>query len=51
MFGDKDKLKQVMVNLILNAIKYTEDGKIEVLVEEDQKNAKSDSKRHWNWYS
>lgn len=40
VFGDKEKLKQVMVNLILNAIKYTEDGKVEVLVEEDQKNAK-----------
>jgi two-component system, OmpR family, phosphate regulon sensor histidine kinase PhoR len=40
VFGDKEKLKQVMVNLILNAIKYTETGKVEVLVEEDQKNAK-----------
>jgi len=40
VFGDKEKLKQVLVNLILNAIKYTEDGKVEVLVEEDQKNAK-----------
>jgi two-component system, OmpR family, phosphate regulon sensor histidine kinase PhoR len=40
VFGDKEKLKQVLVNLTLNAIKYTEDGKVEVLVEEDQKNAK-----------
>ena len=40
VFGDKDKLKQVFVNLILNAIKYTEKGKVEVLVEEEQKNVK-----------
>jgi two-component system phosphate regulon sensor histidine kinase PhoR len=40
VFGDKEKLKQVLVNLILNAIKYTEIGKVEVLVEEDQKNVK-----------
>ena len=40
VFGDKDKLRQVLINLILNAIKYTEKGKIEVLVEEDDKYAK-----------
>jgi len=40
VFGDKDKLKQVFVNLILNAVKYTEKGKVEVLVEEEQKNVK-----------
>ena len=40
VFGDKDKLKQVFVNLILNAIKYTEKGKVEVIVEEEQKNVK-----------
>ena len=40
VFGDKEKLKQVMVNLIQNAIKYTEKGKIEISVEEDTKNAK-----------
>jgi len=40
VFGDKDKLRQVLINLILNAIKYTEKGKIEVLVEEDDKHAK-----------
>jgi len=36
-FGDKNKLRQVMINLIQNAIKYTEKGKVEVLVEEEQK--------------
>jgi len=40
VFGDKEKLKQVMINLIYNAIKYTEKGKVEVLVEEDIKNVK-----------
>ncbi len=40
VFGDKDKLRQVLINLILNAVKYTEKGKIEVTVEEDTKNAK-----------
>jgi two-component system phosphate regulon sensor histidine kinase PhoR len=35
LFGDKKRLKQVMTNLVTNAIKYTETGKIEIgLVEE-----------------
>ncbi len=37
LYGDKPRLKQVMVNLISNAIKYTEEGRIEVLVEEEKK--------------
>ncbi len=40
VFGDKEKLKQVLVNLILNAVKYTEKGKVEVLIEEENKHAK-----------
>lgn len=40
VFGDKDKLRQVLVNLILNSIKYTEKGKVEVLIEEENKHAK-----------
>lgn len=36
LFGDKIKLKQALDNLITNAIKYTETGKVEVLVEEDK---------------
>jgi len=40
LFGDKSKLKQAFTNLITNAIKYTEHGKVEVLVEEEQKYAK-----------
>jgi two-component system phosphate regulon sensor histidine kinase PhoR len=35
LFGDKTKLKQVLVNLITNAIKYTEKGTIKVIVEEE----------------
>lgn len=37
VFGDKDKLRQVFVNLIQNAIKYTEEGTVTVIVEEDAK--------------
>jgi two-component system phosphate regulon sensor histidine kinase PhoR len=40
LFGDKDKLKQVMINLIQNAIKYTEKGSVEISVEEESKFAK-----------
>jgi two-component system phosphate regulon sensor histidine kinase PhoR len=37
VFGDKNKLRQVFVNLVQNAIKYTEQGKIEILAEEESK--------------
>lgn len=37
LFGDKKKLRQVFINLIQNAIKYTENGKVEVIVEEEKK--------------
>jgi two-component system phosphate regulon sensor histidine kinase PhoR len=40
VFGDKDKLRQVLVNLILNAVKYTEKGKIEVIAEEVNRHVK-----------
>jgi len=40
IFGDKEKLKQVFVNIIQNAIKYTEKGKVEVLAEEENKHVK-----------
>lgn len=36
LFGDKNKLKQVFVNLITNAIKYTESGSIRIAVEEEE---------------
>lgn len=40
IFGDKEKLKQVMVNLIINAIKYTEKGSVEIGVTDEGKRAK-----------
>lgn len=32
VYGDKDKLKQVMINLLSNALKYTNEGNVEVIV-------------------
>lgn len=40
LFGDKDKLKQVLINLIQNSLKYTEKGKVEILVEVENKFAR-----------
>ena len=37
VFGDKDKLRQVFINLIQNAIKYTERGKVDILIDEKDK--------------
>lgn len=40
LFGDKERLKQALVNLIVNAIKYTEVGKVEFGVVDENKNAR-----------
>ena len=40
IFADKDRLKQVFINIIHNSIKYTEQGRVEVMIEEDNKSAK-----------
>ncbi|NWF88326.1 MAG: ATP-binding protein [Ignavibacteriaceae bacterium] len=36
LYGDKNRLKQALDNLITNAIKYTEKGKVEILVNEER---------------
>ncbi len=36
LYGDEDKLKQVVVNLLQNAIKYTEKGKVQASVKEEK---------------
>lgn len=40
VFGDKNKLKQVLINLITNAIKYTEKGSVQIIAEEEPKHVK-----------
>jgi two-component system phosphate regulon sensor histidine kinase PhoR len=37
VFGDKEKLRQVFVNLLQNAIKYTDEGSITINLEEEKK--------------
>lgn len=37
VYGDKDKLRQVFINLIQNAIKYTEKGTVAIIVEREEK--------------
>ncbi len=39
LFGDKNRLRQVMINLITNAIKYTEKGNVEIGVIEEGNSA------------
>lgn len=40
LFGDKDKIKQVLVNLIMNALKYTEQGRVEIGIIDEGKRAR-----------
>ncbi|MGE5681556.1 MAG: sensor histidine kinase [Bacillota bacterium] len=40
VFGDRNKIKQLLINLIQNAIKYTETGRVEVTAEKEDNSAK-----------
>lgn len=40
LLGDKEKIKQVMTNLIQNAIRYTETGGVEIMIKEEEKSGK-----------
>lgn len=42
IYGDKDKVKQIVSSLLSNAIKYTDNGKIEVSVSSSAKKDKCD---------
>ena len=41
LYGDEIRIKQVMVNLLNNAVKYTAEGSIELHVESDRRDEKS----------
>ncbi|MCR4740396.1 MAG: response regulator, partial [Lachnospiraceae bacterium] len=41
LYGDEVRLKQIMINLLNNAVKYTQEGSIDLYVESDETNDKT----------
>jgi two-component system phosphate regulon sensor histidine kinase PhoR len=40
VFGDRNKIRQVLINLIENSIKYSEKGQVEIILREEYQSAR-----------